>query len=99
MIRPVNGNIVIRRDKAGEVKTPSGIIIPNAHDRKSSVGHVVAISDPAPSTQSCVNPVDGIARIITVGDKIIFDDRYSTEIEVDSNQFAIVSEERVLAVL
>jgi len=83
-IKPI-GNRVAIRQKAAEQTTASGLIIPNDAQEKPQQGEVVAIG----------SKVEDIA----VGDTVIYSKYAGTSLTLGSDEYLVMSEEDVFAVL
>ncbi len=87
-IRPLGDRVVVEPARADE-KTASGIIIPDTAKEKPNQGTVVAVSE--------VN--DDFKPSVKVGDRILYGKFAGTEIEVEGNDYLIMSESDILAVV
>ena len=87
-IRPLGDRVVVEPAKAEE-KTSSGIIIPDTAKEKPNQGIAVAVSEGDKDTQLTVK----------VGDTILYGKYAGTEIEIDGNDYLIMSEKDILAVI
>lgn len=89
-IRPLGDRVVVEPAKAEE-KTSSGIIIPDTAKEKPNQGTVVAIPDDKGDKEDKVT--------VKVGDTILYGKFAGTEIEIDGNDYLIISEQDILAVI
>ncbi len=91
--RPLHDRILVRRLDEGEQKV-GGIIIPDTAKEKPQQGKVVAVGNGKVKD-------DGtrIALDVKEGDTILFGKYSGQEIKLDGEEFLIVREEEVLAVL
>lgn len=87
-IRPLGDRVVVEPAKAEE-KTASGIIIPDTAKEKPNQGTVVAVSDGDKDHQMTVK----------TGDSILYGKYAGTEIEIEGNNYLIMSETDILAVI
>jgi len=90
-IRPLADRVVVKRIEEEEVKTPSGIIIPDTAKEKPQKGEVVAVGDE-----------DGEKRIppeVKVGDKVLFSKYAGSEVKVNGEEYLIMREDDILAVI
>ena len=87
-IRPLGDRVVVEAAKAEE-KTASGIIIPDTAKEKPNQGTVVAVPEKSKDNQVTVK----------VGDTILYGNFAGTEIEVEGNDYLIISETDILAVI
>ena len=92
-IRPLNDRIVVK-PAAKEEKTAMGIIIPDSAKQEApSKGTVVAVG------QGRYEDGDLIPMTVKVGDEVLFSKYGFDEIKVDGQEYYILSESSVLAVL
>jgi chaperonin GroES len=87
-IQPLGDKVVVKPAPAEE-KTAGGIIIPDTVKEKPQRGTVVAI--PAENKE---NPIT-----VKVGDKVLYGKYAGTEISVDDNDYLIMSESDILAII
>lgn len=92
-VQPLEDRIVIKTNVAQEA-TASGIIIPDSAQEKPQEGEVVAVG---PGRIGDDN--DRIPMEISVGDSVIYSKYGGTEIEVDGEEFTILSSRDVLAII
>ncbi|HHJ09688.1 MAG: co-chaperone GroES [Bacteroidetes bacterium] len=86
-IKPLGDRVVIEPAQAEE-KTASGIIIPDTAKEKPQKGTVVAVSE------SEENPLT-----VKIGDKVLYGKYAGTELTIDGNDYLIMKEEEILAVI
>lgn len=87
-IRPLGDRVVVEPAMAEET-TASGIIIPDTAKEKPNQGIVVAVSEGDKDNQLTVK----------AGDRILYGKYAGTEIEIDGNNYLIMSESDILAVI
>lgn len=92
-IRPLRDRIIVKRLE-GEEKSKGGIIIPDSAKEKPQEGEVVAVGSGRLADDGKLIPVD-----LKVGDKILFSKYSGTEIKLDGNDYLILREDDVSAVL
>ena len=92
-IRPLYDRIVVKRVEEGEQKSGS-IIIPDTAKEKPQEGEVVAVGKGKRSDKG-----DLVALELEVGNKILFGKYSGSEIKVDGNEYLIMREDEVLAVI
>ncbi|RLD89605.1 MAG: co-chaperone GroES [Bacteroidetes bacterium] len=86
-IKPLGDRVVIEPAQAEE-KTASGIIIPDTAKEKPQKGTVVAVSE------NEENPLT-----VKIGDKVLYGKYAGTELTIDGNDYLIMKEEEILAVI
>ncbi len=92
MLKPLHDNVVLKVEKQ-EKKTASGIILTTEAKEQPSIAKVIAVGDG--------KIVDGKKEEITlkVGDQVIFKKYSTTEIKIENEEYLIISEKDILAVL
>lgn len=92
MIRPLGDRVVIELVEQ-EDTTASGIVLPGSAQEKPQEGKVIAIGSGA--------IVDGkrVALEVKVDDRIIFSKFAGTEVKYDGNEYLILSESDILAIV
>ncbi len=86
-IKPLGDRVVIAPAKAEE-KTASGIIIPDTAKEKPQKGTVVAVAD------NKENPLT-----VKVGNQVLYAKYAGTEISIKGEDYLIMKEEDILAVI
>ena len=87
-IKPLADRELVQPLKA-ETKTASGIIIPDSAKEKPQKGNVVAVG---PGTKE--NPVT-----VKVGDTVLYGKYSGTELKLESNDYLIMRESDILAIV
>lgn len=99
VLRPTGERLIVK--KAGvEERTPGGIIVPEKAQKAPVTGTVVA-AGPGKLTGR-LRPEGQAERLpmcAAVGDKILFGRYDSTDVNADGEDFAIVEDSKVLAIL
>jgi chaperonin GroES len=92
-LKPLNDKILLKRVEA-ESKTKSGIVLPETAKEKPKRGTVIAVGDGKMLD-------DGTRAKFQVkkGDEVIFASYAGTEVKIDNEEFLILSEDEVLAVI
>lgn len=91
-VTPVAGtkNRVIVQPAAAEEKTAGGIIIPDTAKEKPQRGIIAAVS----STDE-----DGNKPVVKVGDTVLYGKYAGTEIQLEGNDYLIMRESDILAIV
>ena len=92
-IRPLHDRIVVKREDEKEVKK-GGIIIPDTAKEKPQEGKVIAVGNGKVNDEGKKVPLD-----VKAGDKILFGKYSGSEVKVDDQEYLIVKEEDVLAII
>lgn len=93
MIKPLGDRVVIQVLE-GELKTKSGIVLPDTAKEKPQEGQVVAVG-----TGKLLDNGQRVALDVKEGDKIIFSKYAGTEVKLDGKDYLIVSERDILAIV
>lgn len=93
-VRPMGDRVVVRPEKFEE-KTAGGIIIPDtARNEKPEKGIVVAVGEGKMNDDGRMLPMR-----VMVGDKVMFSKYGYDEVKIDGEDYLIVSEANIIAVL
>jgi len=92
-IRPLHDRIIVRRIEEGEQKV-GGIIIPDSAKEKPQQGKVIAVGDGKINDEGKRMPLD-----VKAGDLIIFGKYTSQEVTLGGEEYLIMREDEVLAVI
>ena len=92
-IKPLGEKILVKRLEAEE-KTAGGIVLPDSAKEKPKEGKIIALGDG--------KLLDDGSRAdfqVKVGDAIIFTSYAGTEVTVDGEEYLLMSEDDVLAIV
>lgn len=92
-VRPLHDRIIVQRIEEGEQKI-GGIIIPDSAKEKPQQGKVIAVGQGKVKDDGKRQPLD-----VQDGDTILFGKYSGQEIKIDGEDYLIMREEEVLAVL
>lgn len=89
---PLGDRVVLKQEIAEET-TKSGIVIPGQTKEKPQQAEVVAVGPGG--------VVDGkeVEMLISVGDKVIYSKYAGTDVELDDQEYIIVKQDDILAVI
>jgi chaperonin GroES len=93
LLRPLGDRIVIELVESEE-KTASGIVLPDSAKEKPQEGRVVAVG-----TGRVLESGERVALEVSVGDRIIFSKYSGTEVKFEGNEYLILRENDILAVV
>jgi chaperonin GroES len=94
-IQPMGDRVLVKPEMTGDEKSPSGIIIPDtARKEKPERGEVVAVGGGKRGDDNEIIPVS-----VKIGDVILFSKYGYEEIKIDEDEYYIVSESNILAVI
>jgi chaperonin GroES len=92
-IQPLRDRVVIKREDEDQVSA-GGIIIPGTATEKPSRGEVIAVGNGFVDNNGARQELD-----VTVGDTVIFGQSAGTEVTVDNEEFVVMLEEEIIAVI
>lgn len=92
-IRPLHDRLIVKRMEEEE-KTKGGIIIPDTAKEKPFEGKVIAVGDGKVKEDGTKIPME-----VKKGDKILFSKYAGSEVKIDGEDYLIMKEEDVLAVI
>ena len=86
-LSPLSDRVVLKYEETEE-KTQSGIILPDSTKEKPQVAVVVA-----------VGPGKDEEMQVKEGDKVIFSEYSGTEVKLDAEEYTIVSQNDIIAIV
>ncbi len=92
-IRPLHDRVVIKRMEE-ERTSPGGIVIPDTATEKPIKGEVVAVGKGKILENGEVRPLD-----LKKGDRVLFGKYSGTEVKVEGEDFLVMREDDVMAVI
>ena len=92
-IRPLHDRLIVRRLDEGEQKV-GGIIIPDSAKEKPQQGEVIAAGVGTLNKEGKRVPLD-----VKAGDRILFGKYTSQEVKLNGEEYLIMREDEVLAVI
>ena len=92
-IRPLNEKIVVKRVEAEE-KTKGGIVLPDAAKEKPKEGLVVSLG-----SGKLLESGDRAKFQVKEKDRVLFSSYAGTEVKIDGQEYLIMNEDDVLAIL
>jgi chaperonin GroES len=92
-VRPLHDRIIVQRLEEGEQKV-GGIIIPDTAKEKPQQGKVIAAGNGKVKEDGGRQPLD-----VKDGDTILFGKYSGQEIKIDGEEYLIMREDEVLAIL
>lgn len=92
-IKPLGDRVVVEVLEEEE-KTVGGIVLPDTAKEKPQEGKVVAVG-----TGRLLDNGQKVDLEVSEGDKIIFSKYAGTEVKVDDNEYLILSERDILAIV
>ncbi|MGH7900181.1 MAG: co-chaperone GroES [Thermodesulfobacteriota bacterium] len=92
-VRPLYDRILIKRVETEE-KTKGGLIIPDTAKEKPQEGKVVALGKGKLLDDGSIKALD-----VKVGDKVLFSKYGGSDINIDGEDYLILREEEILAII
>ena len=92
-IRPLHDRLIVKRLEE-ETKSKGGIIIPDSAKEKPQEGEVLAVGNGKILDDGKKQPLD-----VKVGDRVLFSKYSGTDIKVDGDEYLILKEDDIQAVL
>jgi chaperonin GroES len=92
-VRPLHDRLLVRRIEEKET-VKGGIIIPDTAKEKPQEGEVIAVGNGKVLENGTKVPLD-----VKAGDRILFGKYSGTDIKIDGQEFLILREDEVLAVI
>ena len=93
MIKPLGERVVIEVAE-GDMKTASGIVLPDTAKEKPQKGKVVAVG-----TGKLLDNGQRAPMEVKAGDEIIFSKYSGTEVKVEEKDYLVIRESDILAIL
>jgi chaperonin GroES len=92
-IKPLADRVLVKASKAEE-KTASGIIIPDTAKEKPMQGEVLAVGKGRVADDGKVSPLE-----VKVGDKVLYGKYSGTEVTFDGEEYLIMRESDIYAII
>jgi chaperonin GroES len=91
--KPLGEKILVKRFEAEE-KTPGGILLPDAAKEKPKEGKIIALGD-----GKLLDSGKRAKFQVNKGDKVVFTSYAGTEIDIDGEEYLLMSEDDILAII
>ena len=92
-MKPLADRVVIKPSPADE-KTKGGIILPDTAKEKPVIGEVVAVGPGKVTEEGIKIPLE-----VKVGDKVLYGKYSGTEVSIEGNEYLIMREADVFAIV
>ena len=92
-LKPLYDRVVVKPIEADEV-TAGGIVIPDNANEKPTKGEVLAVGEGKALDNGSVR-----APKVKAGDKVLFGKYSGTEVKLDGNDYLVVKEDDIFAIL
>ena len=91
--KPLGEKILVKRFEADE-KTAGGILLPDAAKEKPKEGKIIALGD-----GKLLDSGKRAKFQVKKGDKVVFTSYAGTEIDIDGEEYLLMSEDDILAII
>lgn len=92
-LRPLGDKVVVQIVEASD-KTAGGIYLPDSAQKKPQEGKVIAVGD-----GRILDSGDRVKPSVKEGDKVIFSKYGGNEVNLDGEEYTILSEDQIYAVV
>ncbi|MFA5109894.1 MAG: co-chaperone GroES [Desulfobaccales bacterium] len=92
-VKPLNDRVLVKRIEEAQV-TKGGIVIPDAAKEKPIEGKIIAVGPGKMSEQG-----QRMTLQVKEGDRVLFGKYAGTEIKVDGEEYLMMREEDILAIV
>ena len=92
-VRPLGDRVLLKRLEAEET-TPGGIVLPDTAKEKPKQGEVLAVGE-----GKTLESGEKAELQVDEGDTVIFNSYAGTEVTVDGEEYLIMSEDNILAIV
>jgi chaperonin GroES len=92
-LQPLGDRIVVQRE-ASEEKTSGGILLPDSAKNKPTRGTIISVGNGRMTDKGVRAPLQ-----VRPGDKVLFTSYAGEQIDVDGEEYLLMSENEVLAVI
>ncbi len=92
-LKPLNDRVLVKRLESEE-KTASGLYIPDTAKEKPSKGEVIAVGPGKVADNGQRAPLE-----VKAGDSVLFNKYAGTEVKIDGNEYLVMREDDILAII
>ncbi len=93
-VRPLHDRILVQRLEDTQEKSSGGIIIPDTAKEKPQRGKVAAVGN-----GTTLDDGTRVALEVKKGDKVLFGKYAGTEVKIEGDEYLILREDDILAIL
>ena len=93
-LQPLGDRVVVKAMSEDEMKTASGIYIPDTAKEKPQEGKVIAVGPGAKTEDGKIIPMD-----VKIGDRVLFGKWSGTEVKVNGKEYSIMKESDIMGVV
>jgi len=92
-IRPLHDRVIVKRIEE-ERTSPGGIVIPDTATEKPIQGEITAVGKGKILEKGEIRPLD-----VKIGDKVLFGKYSGTEVKLGGEEFLVMREEDIMAII
>ena len=92
-LQPLGDRVVVKAMSEDEMKTASGIYIPDTAKEKPQEGEVVAVGPGGKTEEGKLLPMD-----VKIGDIVLFGKWSGTEVKIDNKEYSIMKESDIMGI-
>jgi chaperonin GroES len=93
-LQPLGDRVVVKPDEEQDVRTPSGLVIPDTAKEKPQMGEVVAVGPGALDDDG-----DRLPMEVKEGDRVLYSKFAGTEVKIDGQEYLVLSQRDLLAIV
>ena len=93
-LQPLGDRVVVKPNEDQDMRTTSGLVIPDTAKEKPQTGEVIAVGPGALDEDGERMPMD-----VKVGDVVLYSKFAGTEVKLEGEEYLIMREDEVLGVL
>ncbi|MDH4118574.1 MAG: co-chaperone GroES [Acidimicrobiia bacterium] len=93
-LQPLGDRVVVKPDEDQDMRTPSGLVIPDTAKEKPQMGTVIAVGPGALDDDGDRMPMD-----VNEGDKVLYSKFAGTEVKLEGNEYLVLSARDLLATI
>ena len=93
-LQPLGDRVVVKPNEDQDMRTSSGLVIPDTAKEKPQTGEVIAVGPGALDEDGDRMPMD-----VKVGERVLIGKYSGSEIKIDDEDLVILREDEILAVV
>ncbi len=93
-LQPLGDRVVVKPDEDIDVRTPSGLVIPDTAKERPQMGEVIAVGPGALTEEGERLPMD-----VKAGDRVLYSKFAGTEVKLDGVDHLVLSARDLLAIV
>jgi chaperonin GroES len=91
-LQPLGDRVVVKPDEDQDMRTASGLVIPDTAKEKPQMGTVIAVGPGALDDDGNRLPMD-----VSEGDKVLYSKFAGTEVKLEGSEYLVLSSRDLLA--